>query len=110
LHRRTDLALLKRKGRIGNRAVDDGGLGHHAEVNVLLAFAKLLGDVEEARALGDALCRRACRLGIGKVDLQDVPPLGGYVARAALLIGALEIGVGDLDPSRLLAREQRHDH
>ena len=51
-----------------------------------------------------------CRLGAGKIDLQNVAALRSDIARAAFLVGALEVGVGDFDPLRLLARDQRYDH
>src|SRR5262249_57515188 len=77
---------------------------------VRCALGKGVGDVREARAFRDALRSRARRLGIGKIDLQDVAPLGGDIARAPLLISAFEIRVGDFDPTGLLARDQRNDH
>src|SRR5215468_4472608 len=110
LHRHADLAFLEREGGIGRRPVDYRGFGHRAEIDVLFALAELLADLGEARAFRDALRSRARRLGIGKIDLQDVTPLGGDIARAPLLIGAFEIRVGDFDPTGLLVRDQRHDH
>ena len=110
LHRRADLAFPEGEGGIGRCPVDHRGLGHRAEVDVLFALAEFLGDLSEGRAFRNALGRRACGLGIGKIDLQDVAPLGRDIARAPLLIGALEIRIGDFDPTGLLARDQRNDH
>ena len=105
LDRRADLALLEREGGVRHRAVDHGGLGQRAEIDVLVGEAAFLGDLGEARALGDAIGGGARFLRVGKDDLLDVAPFRRDVAAAALLVGALRIRVGDLDPVRLLGRD-----
>src|SRR5262249_56846373 len=84
LHRRADLAFLEREGGLGGCPVDHRGLGHRAEVDVLFALAELLGEVREARAFRDALRGCTRRLGIGKINLQDVASLRGDITRAPL--------------------------
>src|SRR5262249_3410150 len=58
----------------------------------------------------DPLRSRAGRLGIGKIDLLDVAALGRRIADTSLLIDALDVRFGDLDPARLLARNEGYHH
>ena len=108
LDRSTDCALLEREGAIGNRAVDHAGLGDSTQIDVFFRLAQLFCDFLVARALRDPLGCLLSRFHARKRNLLDVTTFRGHVACTALLIGAMEIGVGDFDPLRLLGRNERH--
>ena len=100
-HGAADLVLLERKGGLADRLVDDGALRQRAEIDVLLAQPALLGDLEKVRTVGDSF---RCLLRLQRIveaDLLHRAALGREVADAPLLIGLLEVRVGDFD---LLAR------
>src|SRR5436309_2913431 len=91
LNRRADFALFQRECGVRHRRVDHCALRDRAEIDVLFGLAQLLGDIDEARPFGDSVCRGLCRLGAGKIDLQNVAALRSDIARAAFLVGALEV-------------------
>ena len=107
--RRADLVLLQRERGIGDGLVDHRRLRERTEIDFLLGELALLGDVEERFTLGDAVGGRLRLLRIAEDDLLKGAALGREVARAALLVGALDVFVGNLRPRRLLAGQQRQN-
>ena len=98
---------LEREGGIGDRAVDHRGLGDGAEIDVGVLQAALGGERREGRALGELLGRGLGLVHVREHDLLELAPLRRLVARLAVLVGLLQVGVGNFDPRGEIRRRQR---
>ena len=96
--RRADLAVLEREGGVGDGRIDEVGLRHGAEIDVLLLQAAFGGERGKAQAVLEP-----CFGGFGfrhvrKHDLLDVPALRRDVAAAVLVEVLFDVRLGDFHP------------
>ena len=106
LDRRADLAFLQRESDIGHFRVDHACLRHGAEIDVLRFEAAFGGDVGKSGAALDAVGGGLRVRQLRKHDLLDVALLRRDEARMLLVIGLLDVVVGNLHPLR--QRRGRH--
>ena len=91
---------LQRKRGIGDCRVDNPGLGDEPQIDVGVFQSTFLHQRVECGAFLKPLRRLVGFFLIGKDDLLQIAPLGGRVARQALVVGAFDVRIRYFDALR----------